>query len=89
MKLTNETVVGRLTPTRWLTAGQVTDDLRQCGPLAFHGGDAEYREFDLRNAKQQYQTVYRVLIRLRDAGLIDCVLGDDRGNEVRTFRLFG
>jgi hypothetical protein len=88
MKLTNKTVLGRLSAVKWFTAGQVTDDLRQCGPMVFQS-DAECREFRMRSNKSQYQAVYHVLMRMKKAGMIDCVLGDDSGHEVRVFRLFG
>ena len=88
LPLSADTVLSRLSARMWQTAGQVADDLRQCGPLAFAGGDAEYRAFHLSSPKRQYDRVYRILLALRSAGRADCVLGDDKGNEVRVFRLF-
>lgn len=88
--LTDESVLARLSTTKWYTAGQVTDDLRQCGPLAFEGNDpdGQYTHFaKLMLVEDQYQAVYTVLMRLKRRGKVDTALGDDKGREVRVFRI--
>jgi hypothetical protein len=89
VKLTNETVLARMSDTKWYTAGQITDDLRQHGSLGYEGEnpDGQYRWFKYQFTNEQYQAVYNVLRRMRRAGIIDTALGDDKGNEVRVFRI--
>jgi hypothetical protein len=82
-KLTIEMI---LNYTSWWTAGQATDYLRQCGPLAFHS-EKEYEDFRAASKRRQYAAVYNALMRLRGKGMVDSCLGDDRGREVRVFRL--
>lgn len=85
MRLTEKTIRYALSYAKWQTAGQVCDYLRQCGPMCF-ADDAEYEDFKFSIKRDQYQAVYRALMRLRKSG-VDCVLGDDRGREVRVFML--
>jgi hypothetical protein len=88
--LSDESVLARLSTERWYTAGQVADDLRQCGPLAFAGDDpdGQHTHFNkLMLVEDQYQAVYNVLMRLKRRGKVDTALGDDKGREVRVFRI--
>lgn len=84
--LSVSTIKKRLSNNRWLTAAQVCDDLRQCGPLAFAGGEDEYKGFQYSTKKKQYQMVYSALLKSRSEG-VDSVLGDDTGKETRVFKL--
>jgi hypothetical protein len=84
--LSDDTVLKRVSRTRWMTAGQVADDLRQCGPLAFASRD-EYTAFRSAAPRRQYDAVRRVLMRLRFTRGLDCCLGSDDGREVRVFML--
>lgn len=71
--------------TRWQTAGQVTDHLRQCGPSAFIS-EEEYKDFHYTTKAKQYSSVYNALMRLREV-CVDSCLGADDGREVRVFKL--
>ncbi len=86
--LSQTTIERRLSDTCWITAGQVCEDLRQCGPLAFES-DEEYRTFRFSVKRKQYQVVYGVLMILARRECIDSALGDNRGREVRVFKLLG
>lgn len=89
VKLDDKTVLARLSTEKWYTPGQVTDDLRQHGPLGYEGEnpDGQYKWFQWQFPKEQYQTVYNMLKRLRKAGILDSALGDDQGREVRVYRI--
>src|SRR5581483_10934690 len=87
MTLYTTTIERRLSNTVWLTAGQVCDELRQCGPLAFHD-EQEYQTFRYGTKDAQYRAVYKGLMRLRNDGLIDTAIGDDSGRETRVFKEF-
>ena len=60
--------------------------LNQAGPSIF-GVEYEYRQYNNANQHDRYATIYNKLQNMRKAGKIDCVLGDDNGNEVRVYRL--
>jgi hypothetical protein len=86
LKLSNETVLGRLSGSRWLTPAEVASDLRQCGPMCFPS-EEEHKAFRFSTPTQQYTAVRNVLMRLRGKGGVDGGLGADDGREVRVFKL--
>jgi len=73
-----------LSETRWRTAGQVCNYLRQAGPLAFEH-DQEHWWFHCLVPRKQYGVVYRTLLYYR-GGCVDSCLGADDGREVRVFQ---
>lgn len=84
MQISLSTLHRALSRTSWMTPAQVTDYLRQCGPLAF-ADDAEHEEFNLLPKRRQYQSVYHSLFRHRHGQEIDTVLGSDDGKETRVY----
>ena len=85
MTLHKTTIETALSETQWLTAGQVAQYLRQCGPLAFHD-EAEYKDFRYATKARQYSAVYNALLRLRGI-CVDSCFGADDGKETRVFML--
>jgi hypothetical protein len=72
MMISDATVFKKLSDRVWQTPAQVTDELRQCGPLAFVS-DQEHRRFFDGSGKEQYIGVYNALRRLRRDNKIDTV----------------
>lgn len=89
MKLSCETVLKALEGYRhrWSRPADICDYLDQCGPLAFvdYG---EYKLYHYEVKHKRYAAVYRAIKELHKAGKLDRVLGDDKGNEVRVYKVF-
>lgn len=60
--------------------------LDQAGPSIF-GAEYEYRQYNNATQRDRYKKIHNKLQHLRKTRRVDCVLGDDNGNEVRVYRL--
>ena len=81
------TILSKLFNNRWDKCSDIVDYLNQFGPMGFYD-DEEYHQWKYRlSPKQKYNVVYRCLDKYRKIGVIDSVLGDNQGNEVRTYKL--